>query len=115
MIFWVDAQLSPQLAPRLTAQFAVQAQSLGHLGMQRAKDREIFFAARAADDVVITKDADFVRLLEAHGPPPRLLWMTIGNTANDRLRLTPARNWDRILREFTAGEVMIEIGAERDR
>lgn len=115
MIFWVDAQLSPQLAPWLTAQFAVQAQSLRHLGMQRAKDREIFFAARAVDAVEITKDADFVRLLEAHGPPPRLLWLTIGNTANDRLRAALGKNWDRILREFAAGETMVEIGAERDR
>jgi predicted nuclease of predicted toxin-antitoxin system len=115
VIFWVDAQLSPQLAPWLTTQFAVQAWSLGHLGMQRAKDREIFFAARAVDAVVLTKDVDFVRLLEAHGPPPRLIWLTVGNTANDRLRLALAKYWDRILAEFAAGEVMVEIGAERER
>ena len=83
--------------------------------MQRAKDREICFAARAVDAVVIRKDADFVRLLEAHGPPPRLLWLTIVNTANDRLRLALGKNWDRILREFAAGEAMVEIGTARDR
>jgi len=114
VILWVDAQLSPQLAPWLTATFGVHAHSLRHLGMQRAKDRPIFFAARDAQAVVVSKDVDFVRLLEAHGPPPRILWLTIGNTSNERVREVLSKHWDRILSEFAAGESLVEIAAERD-
>lgn len=114
MIFWVDAQLSPQLAPWLTTCFGVQAQSLRHLGLQGAKDQQIFSSARTAHAVVITKDADFLRLLEAHGPPPRILWLTIGNTSNERVREVLTKHWDRILREFGAGEALVEIAAEKD-
>ncbi len=34
----------------------------------------------------MTKDADFVGLLERLGPPPQVLWVTCGNTSNARLR-----------------------------
>lgn len=41
---------------------------MGDLGMLSAPDPEIFTAARAANAVVVTKDEDFVRLLESLGP-----------------------------------------------
>jgi predicted nuclease of predicted toxin-antitoxin system len=40
---------------------------------QRASDPEIFAAARAANVVVITKDADFIDLLEKSGPHPAVV------------------------------------------
>ena len=46
------------------------------LGLREAKDPEIFAAARLAEAIVLTKDADFVELVERLGPPPRLLWIT---------------------------------------
>ena len=47
MIFWVDAQLPPSLAPWLTERFGVQAQSMRFLGLQAAEDADIFERARA--------------------------------------------------------------------
>jgi hypothetical protein len=42
---------------------------------------------RAAEaSVVVTKDEDFVRLLERHGPPPQIVWVTCGNVRNAALR-----------------------------
>ena len=38
------------------------------------KDREIFDRARLANVVVMTKDRDFVDLLECLCPPPQVLW-----------------------------------------
>lgn len=73
MKFWVDAQLSPALAPWLRDTFAVEAFSVRWLGLQHADDEVIFAAARETKAVVITKDRDFVHLLERHGPPPRLI------------------------------------------
>ncbi|WP_439484267.1 DUF5615 family PIN-like protein [Cyclobacterium plantarum] len=34
---------------------------------------------RSADVVVMSKDDDFVQMLEKNGPPPKLIWITCGN------------------------------------
>jgi predicted nuclease of predicted toxin-antitoxin system len=49
--------------------------------LRGAEDDGIFFATRKAADVVITKDVDFVTLLERHGSPPKIIWLTCGNTS----------------------------------
>jgi predicted nuclease of predicted toxin-antitoxin system len=89
VILWIDAQLSPAIAPWLTARFGVEAYSAQHLGHRDSTDARIFRAAREAGAVVMTKDSDFLRLLEQHGPPPQVLWVTLGNTSNARTRAWP--------------------------
>lgn len=64
MIVWVDAQLSPAIAPWLTKEFGIEAFSVRYLDLLRAKDPNIFGAAREANVVVLTKDIDFVLLQE---------------------------------------------------
>jgi predicted nuclease of predicted toxin-antitoxin system len=59
LIFWVDAQLSPQIASWLTNEFGVTALAIRDVGLRDAKDRNIFLEARQANAVIITKDADF--------------------------------------------------------
>src|SRR5436190_16075561 len=86
MILWLDAQLPPSLAVWITATFGIEAHAVRDLGMRDAQDPTIFQAARAADAVVMTKDSDFVNLLRRLGPPPKVLWVTCGNTSNVKLR-----------------------------
>ncbi len=86
MIIWVDAQLSPAVATWLTSTFGVQSIAVRDLGLREATDREIFLAARNASAVVMSKDSDFVRLFNEFGPPPRVIWLTCGNTSNARLK-----------------------------
>ena len=87
MTIWIDAQLSPGLALWLTDTFAeVEAFSVKFLGLRDAEDEEIFQAAREAEAVVMTKDQDFVALLERLGPPPKVIWLTCGNTSNAHLK-----------------------------
>jgi len=33
----------------------------------------------------MSKDYDFVKLIELYGTPPKLIWITCGNTSNIRL------------------------------
>lgn len=110
--FWIDAQLAPNLAGWITSTFGVPAKALRDLGLRDAKDRAIFMAARAANATVVTKDVDFVRLLEENGPPPSVLWLTMGNTSNERLRAVFAEHWPRIQRELTSGESLVEVTDE---
>ena len=64
MTIWVDEQLSPSLDPWIDEHFGIQAFSVKYLGYQSASDEDTFAAAREAGVVVMTKDADFVRLLD---------------------------------------------------
>jgi predicted nuclease of predicted toxin-antitoxin system len=59
---WIDNQLPPALAAWMRATFAIECLPVRDLSLQRASDREIFAAARTANVVVMTKDADFVDL-----------------------------------------------------
>jgi predicted nuclease of predicted toxin-antitoxin system len=66
---WLDNQLPPALAAWMRATLGVECLPIRDLHLQRASDPEIFTAARATKAVIMTKDDDFVRLVEQHGPP----------------------------------------------
>lgn len=110
MILWIDAQLSPALAPWIAERFKVEAFSVKYLGYRNAADRQIFQAARDAGTVVMTKDGDFLRLLEQHGPPPQVLWVTLGNTSNARMKEVLVRTFERAAALLDSGEALVELG-----
>lgn len=109
MIIWVDAQLSPALAPWLTSEFGVEAFSARHLGLVAAKDRHIFYAARDGNAIVLTKDADFSLWLERLGPPPQVIWLRCGNTSNAYLRKLLKKTLPAALELLGSGEKLVEI------
>ena len=62
---WLDAQLSPGLAAWINRSFEwIEAHSVRTLNLRDAEDEVIFRAAREANAVVMTKDADFLRMLD---------------------------------------------------
>jgi predicted nuclease of predicted toxin-antitoxin system len=109
MIIWVDAQLSPAIAPWLAGNFSLSSGALRDLGLRDATDREIFAAAKSAAAVVMTKDSDFVKLLEEFGPPPQVLWLTCGNTSNARLRQILSKALPQAIILLESGEPLVEI------
>ncbi|HTK19831.1 MAG TPA: DUF5615 family PIN-like protein [Mucilaginibacter sp.] len=83
MTIWIDAQLSPFIAAWINSNFQdISAKSLRSLGLRDAKDFDIFQQARKANVILMSKDQDFVKLIELHGTPPKLIWITCGNTSN---------------------------------
>ena len=86
MTIWVDAQLPPALAPWIKERFQIEPRAVRDFSLRHAKDHMIHRAAHEAGVIVMTKDDDFVRLLEQFGPPPQVLWITCGNTSNARLQ-----------------------------
>lgn len=109
MMIWVDAHLSPSLAAWITETFAIPAKAVRDLGLRDAQDWPIFLAARKANAIVLTKDADFPQLLSQHGPPPKVLWLTCGNTSNESVRGILSAHLARALDLFESGEAMVEI------
>ena len=57
----------------------------------------------------MTKDADFVVLLDQHGAPPQVILVTCGNTSNTRLRRLVETAWPTILPMLERGEVLVEL------
>jgi len=110
VIFWIDAQLPPSLAPWLTETFNVDAKSLRFLDLHDANDLDIFITARQTHDVVIvSKDSDFVELVLQQGTPPQVLWVTCGNLTNKRLRAVFTELFQDALKMLEAGESIVEI------
>jgi predicted nuclease of predicted toxin-antitoxin system len=109
MIIWLDAQLPPSMASWITHEFSVSATAVRDLGLRNAKDHEIFFAARQANAVVMTKDVDFVHLVEKFGPPPRVILLACGNTSKSQLRQILKRSFDRTMDWLQKGECVVEI------
>jgi predicted nuclease of predicted toxin-antitoxin system len=110
MKLWVDAQLPPLLAEWINQQgFGVQASAVRDLGLRDATDPEIFQAARTVDAVVMTKDRDFVHLLDRHGAPPQVIWMRMGNCSNSALQQILDRTLPQALVLLQSGEPWVEI------
>lgn len=111
MTIWIDAQLSPEIATWISEKFAVRAIAVRDLGLRDATDREIFFSAKNESSIVMTKDSDFLRLLEEHGAPPQVIWINCGNTSNTRLKQVLINTLPKALDFLQSGEELVEIGA----
>jgi predicted nuclease of predicted toxin-antitoxin system len=108
--FWLDAQFSPALAEWLTSTFQVEAVCVQALGLCEAEDSEIFAAARQAGAIVVTKDRDFVYLVERLGVPPQILWVTVGNTSKARMLEVFSSSFPDALVLLQEGEPLVELG-----
>lgn len=82
---------------------------MASLGFRDAEDVSIFQEARAVGAIVMTKDKDFVNLVMQYGPPPHILLVTCGNTANRHFRSLIQRVYSNVLEIFQTGEPFVEL------
>ena len=94
-----DQNLSRRLPALLAAEFPGSEQVL-LAGLARADDRAVWAYAAARGLAVVSKDADFRRLSAALGPPPKVVWLRVGNGPTrvveaffGRGRRTSERSW----------------------
>ena len=114
MKLWLDAHLSPALCRWLSETFEVEAAHVRDFGLHEADDQPLFEAARAAGiDAVMTKDRDFTDLVERLGPPPKVIWITVGNTSNQNLRRVLAATLRDALDLLEHGEALVEVSVHR--
>jgi predicted nuclease of predicted toxin-antitoxin system len=72
---------------------------------------QIFAAAKLENAVVMTKDSDFVLLLERLGPPPQVIWVTCGNSSNARLKEILGNILPKAIELLESGEKLVEINS----
>lgn len=109
---WIDAQLPPTIATWITDTLGITTVALRDLDLRDAEDLEIFEAAKAQDAVIMTKDSDFVDLVNRLGTPPQIIWLTCGNTSNARLREIFTSTLSEAMQLLEAGESIVEISSE---
>ena len=108
-MIWVDAHISPAIAQWVSAELGYPASSVRDVGLRNAKDKDIFAAAHKANAVVLTKDADFVEMVERPGSPPSVIWLTCGNTSNAALRVLLKGTLPRAMDLIANGDKLVEI------
>lgn len=89
-----DENLSARLAAALGDVYPGSAH-LEHAGLLGAPDAAVWAHAAARGFVLVTKDEDFQRLSVVRGPPPKVVWIRLGNCATaDVARLLRLRSED---------------------
>ena len=75
----LDQNISYRLVDRLQKSFPGTTQ-VRLLGLEQASDNELWEYARDNVFVIVTKDSDFHELSILYGPPPKVIWLKIGNS-----------------------------------
>ena len=78
------------------------------LGLSKASDEEIWKYALENDFCICTKDADFHQLSFLHGPPPKVVWLQVGNRPTWEIAKLLEEHLDTI-REFTSTDEAMMI------
>jgi predicted nuclease of predicted toxin-antitoxin system len=82
--FLLDENLSERLVVALNAQFS-DTLHVRVLGLGGASDLVLWDIAARERCVLVTKDEDFVQLSVMRGPPPKVLWLNVGNTRTSEI------------------------------
>lgn len=81
----IDQNISHRVIPLVKDSY----QDIFHvrdLELMNADDHVIFkFARQNVFDAIITCDDDFVRLLNIMGPPPKIIWLRLGNVSTGHI------------------------------
>jgi len=73
-----DENLSPRLVSLLAIEYP-GSEHVRQLGLASAADQDIWMHAASKNFVVVSKDADFQHRALLYGPPPKVIWLRIGN------------------------------------
>jgi predicted nuclease of predicted toxin-antitoxin system len=73
-----DQNLSRRLPALLAAEFPGSEQVMA-VGLATADDRTVWAYASTRGLAIVSKDADFKALADTLGPPPKVVWLRVGN------------------------------------
>ncbi len=108
MRFLIDAQLPIALA-RMLQQHGHDSLHVDDLNMMQTADRDIYAWAKQNQNIIITKDEDFVILHNTDQDPCSLCWVRVGNTRRKDLLEWFERLLPIIEEKLLAGERLIEL------
>ncbi len=104
----LDAQLPPRLARLISDWGNPASHAYDHLPAE-AEDKEIARLANSLPAALMSKDADFLDLVDRNILRTTLVWVRSGNVDTPRLWTAIHPNLSRIIVAIEAGERIIEI------
>lgn len=57
----------------------------------------------------MSKDHNFIKLIEEQGPPPKIIWITCGNTSNAKMREILSETLLKAKELLESGEAVVKI------
>ena len=111
MKFLVDAQLPKRFCGWLSEAGHDAVHTLDLPQGNRTTDNQILDVAERDQRIVVTKDDDFVQSFLITGRPARLLLVSTGNIANDRLEMIVRGHILEIVQAFESAS-FVELGRE---
>lgn len=99
----IDENLPASLAKTLPLACS-HATDLG----EQPTDHELWLHARKMDWTILTRDTDFFDRLMLEGPPPKVIWVRLGNIRKKDLENMLLRLWPRITALIAKADI-IEI------
>jgi predicted nuclease of predicted toxin-antitoxin system len=91
-----DQNLSRFLVERVGGEFKGSLHVI-HLGLEQATDCEIWEWAGEHDFTIVSKDSDFRDLAASSVPPPKAIWLRVGNASTEQIEQLLFANSGRIL------------------
>ena len=79
-----DENLSPHLVDKLAANYSGTLH-VRSIGLRGKEDVAIWEYARQNDLVIVSKDNDFRQLSFLKGPPPKVVWLSVGNAGTEAI------------------------------
>lgn len=108
MKFLIDDQLPINLAHTFV-RAGYEAVHVSECGLGGHDDRPIWRHACAEGFVIVTKDADFIRLQSARPPHAPVLWIRLGNTRKGPLLKATLGALDDVVTRFERGAMIVEL------
>ena len=91
-----DQNLSRHLVGRLAVEFP-DSRHVAEVGLDTASDRAIWDHAGDHGFTIFSKDSDFRQLAFLLGPPPKAVWLNVGNASTTQILQTIRDHLDVIL------------------
>ena len=75
----LDENLSPRLISRISLMFP-DSRHVIHVGLDNSPDNALWCYAKENGLAIVSKDKDFLSMQERLGYPPKLIYLSMGNT-----------------------------------
>jgi predicted nuclease of predicted toxin-antitoxin system len=91
----LDQNISPNLAHELQSQFP-ESTHVETVGLQSADDDQVWQYAQQFGFSILSKDEDFHQRALLYGPPPKVVWVRLGNCTTAQVLEAILQNVDRL-------------------
>jgi predicted nuclease of predicted toxin-antitoxin system len=96
----LDENLSPRLVDLLADEFPASTHPT-RLGIRGTSDQSLWDFAKSHGYIIASKDSDFRQRVFLYGPPPKVIWLSVGNAGTSAIAELLRRQVHRI-RQFAA-------------